>query len=99
MRKVYRIIVSTFAAVAVAAVLVSCTTVKETGRRQLLLVSPAQETQLGISAFQQMKKETPVSNDSSAKRLVDKVGRRIAAVADLPNAQWEFVVFDSKAAN
>lgn len=86
-------------AVAMAATLISCTTVKETGRRQLLLVSPAQESQLGISAFQQLKKETPVSDDSSAKRLVEKVGRRIAGVADLPNAQWEFVVFDSKEAN
>ena len=30
---------------------------------------------------------------------MQKVGRRIAAVANLPGAQWEFVVFDSKEAN
>src|SRR5262245_56714216 len=48
-----------------------------------------------------MKQEVPTSRDVSARALVEKVGRRIAAVAskDLPNAQWEFVVFDSKEMN
>ena len=31
--------------------------------------------------------------------MVQRVGRRIAAVAELPGANWEFVVFDSKEAN
>lgn len=77
----------------------SCTTVKETGRRQLMLISPSQETQLGMTAFQGLKKEQPVSSDPAAKSLVERVGRRIASVANLPNAQWEFVVFESKEAN
>lgn len=48
-----------------------------------------------------MKKETPVSRDPAANALLQKVGKRIAAAAgnDLPDAQWEFVVFESKEAN
>jgi len=78
-----------------------CSTVPVTGRSQLNLMSPSQEMQLGLTSFDQMKKDTPISKDPAANALVQKVGKRIAAVAqpDMPNAQWEFVVFDSKEAN
>ena len=79
--------------------LTGCLTVPETGRRQVMLISSQQEMQLGFSAFQQMKKDTPISRDPAVNAMVQRVGRRIAAVADLPGAQWEFVVFDSKEAN
>ncbi len=81
--------------------LTGCGTVPVTGRSQLNLISPGQEMQLGFSSFQQMKKDVPVSKDAQANALLQKVGKRIAASAagDLPNAQWEFVVFESKEAN
>ncbi len=79
---------------------IGCSTT-ETGRRQLNLVSQEQEMQLGLTAFDEMKKETPISKDREANALVSRVGARIAAQAAdrLPNAQWEFVVFDSPEAN
>src|SRR4051812_8840446 len=88
-------------AVAAGFGLTGCTTTPETGRHQLNFISSGQEMQLGLTAFDQTKKETPISRDPAANALVQKVGKRIAAVAskDLPNAQWEFVVFDSKEAN
>lgn len=77
-----------------------CVTNPETGRRQLLLlVSETEVTQLGLASFEQMKKETPVSKDPAANALVQRVGKRIAAAVNLPGAQWEFVVFESKQAN
>ena len=79
-----------------------CSTVPVTGRTQFTgLVSPSQEMQLGLTSFDELKKTTPISHDPAANALVQKVGKRIAAVAsaDMPNAQWEFVVFDSKEAN
>ena len=79
--------------------LTGCTTVPETGRSQLNLISADQEMQLGFSSFEALKKETPISKDAAANALVQKVGKRIAAVAALPNAKWEFVVFESKEAN
>jgi metalloendopeptidase OMA1, mitochondrial len=80
-------------------VFVGCTTVSETGRRQLILLSPGEETQLGLTSFNQMKKELPISKDAGANALVQRVGKRIAEVSSLTNAQWEFVVFESKEAN
>ena len=81
--------------------LAACSTTPITGRRQLSLVSGEQEAQLGLTAFEQMKKETPISRDPAANALLQRVGKRIAAAAanDLPNAQWEFVVFESKEPN
>ncbi len=83
------------------ALLSGCSTVPVTGRSQLSLVSAGEEMQLGLTSFEQIKKETPLSKDAAANALVQKVGKRIAAVAqtDMPNAQWEFVVFESKEAN
>lgn len=79
--------------------LAGCLTVPETGRRELVLVSAQQEMQLGLSAFQKMKQDTPINHDPAINALVQRVGRRIASVANLPGAQWEFVVFESKEAN
>jgi len=78
-----------------------CATVPITGRKQLNLISADQEMQLGLTSFEQLKKETPISRDAAANALVQKVGHRIAAVASphLPNAKWEFVVFESKEPN
>ena len=78
-----------------------CSTVPVTGRRSLNLVSEGQEMQLGLSSFDQLKKETPINRDPAINDLVQRVGKRIASVAtkDMPNAQWEFVVFESKEAN
>lgn len=78
-----------------------CATVPITGRSQLNIIPAGEEMQLGLTSFEQMKKEVPVSRDAAANALVKKVGQRIAAVAapNLPNAQWEFVVFESKEAN
>ena len=77
-----------------ATLLVSCATVPETGRSQLLLVSPGQEAQMGFQEFEKLKKSVPISKDAAANAQLQRVGMRIAAVAPLPNARWEFVLFD-----
>ncbi len=82
-----------------ALILTGCTTVPETGRKQLNFMSPGEEMKLGLTEFDKMKKEVPISKNAQANQLVQKVGKRIAAVANLPDAQWEFVVFESPEAN
>ncbi len=81
-------------AVLAAALTVACETVPETGRKQLSLVGSGEVMQLSLSEFDKLKKETPISKDPAQNALVTRVGQRIAAVAPLPNAQWEFVLFD-----
>ncbi len=78
-----------------------CSTVPVTGRRQLNVISTGEEMQLGLSSFSQLKTNTPINHDPAINAMVQRVGKRIAEVANpaLPNAQWEFVVFESKEAN
>jgi metalloendopeptidase OMA1, mitochondrial len=78
-----------------------CRSVPITGRHQLNFMSQSDEMQLGLSSFDQLKQQTPIDNDPNDNALVKKVGERIAAIAgkDMPNAQWEFVVFQSDEAN
>lgn len=76
-----------------------CMTEPVTGRRQINIIPQGQEMQLGLTSFEQLKKEVPISKDPTINALVQKVGKRIAAVAEMPNAQWEFVVFENKEAN
>lgn len=71
-----------------------CATVPETGRSQLRLISAEQEMKLGLAEFDKLKQSTPISRDPALKGQLQKVGNRIAAVAPLAGAQWEFVLFD-----
>ncbi|NCA69969.1 MAG: M48 family peptidase [Sphingobacteriia bacterium] len=80
-------------------VLTACATAPETGRRQVLLIDTAQEAELGLQAFQTIKRKTPVSRDRAANAGLESVGRRIAAVVNVPHADWEFVLFESSEPN
>lgn len=72
-----------------------------TGRKQFIMTSASEETQMGLQAFNQMKKDVPISTNPQYKSLVERVGAKIAAQAAdrMPDAKWEFVVFESKEAN
>lgn len=54
---------------------------------------------LAAEAWEQTKKETPISRDPKANSRLQTIGPKIAAVAPVQNAAWEFVVFDSKELN
>lgn len=73
-----------------------CHTVPQTGRSALHLVPSDQLASMASTQFSQLKQETPISRDPTYNAMVRRVGERIAYVAapDMPNAQWEFVVFD-----
>ncbi len=89
---VFRVLTPVLAAVSLF--VAGCTTVPETGRSQLRLISTEQEVQLGLSEFDKLKESTPLSRDRRQSALLERVGQRIAAVAPLPDARWEFVLFD-----
>lgn len=84
-----------------AGFLSGCTTVNETGRSRLMLVSPAQEAQMGLTTFSQIKKEEKISTDPALNLRIERIGRRIAASVgrEIPDAQWEFVVFAAPTVN
>ncbi|MBM3849056.1 MAG: M48 family metallopeptidase [Verrucomicrobia bacterium] len=76
-----------------------CATEPVTGRRQFRMTGASQEVALGLSTFEALKKETPLSKDAAKRALLEKVGRRIAAVSGMTGAQWEFMLFESLQAN
>jgi len=79
----------------------ACTTVQETGRSQVILMSAAEEARMGVQAFAQIKQQEKISTDPVVNARIQRIGKRVAAAVgrDLPNAQWEFVVFDSDQVN
>jgi metalloendopeptidase OMA1, mitochondrial len=81
-------------------VVAACETVPYTGRSQLQLISPEQENQMGVQAFQQILGKAKVSNDGAASDMVTRVGKRIAAVSGHPEYQWEYrLIQDDKQVN
>lgn len=83
----------------VLAVPMGCETVPYTGRRQIQLVSPNEEAQMGVQSFKEIVGKATLSPDPQINAMVQRVGSRIAAVTDL-GYQWEFrVIQDDKQAN
>lgn len=76
-----------------------CTSVPVTGRRQLLVMSEAEENQMGLTAYQQVLEEEPLTKQDKVTELVRRVGNRIAAVANRPDFEWDFNVIESPTQN
>lgn len=77
----------------------SCRSVPYTGRQQFIITSVAEENSLGEEAWKQIQSEYPVSKDGKLNSMLAAVGKRISSKADMPEAQWEFKVFESKDVN
>lgn len=81
--------------------LVGCTTVPITGRRQLSLVSDAEMQAMSYEAYDQFLKENRLSRDAQATAMVKRVGQRIQSAVEqymtangmrdeLSGFRWEF---------
>lgn len=81
-----------------ASVLAACATAPVTGRQQFIAVSEAQAAQLGAQAFQQIIAEKEVVQGTAQSRMVEQVGRDIAAVVNQPY-QWEFALLQDPSPN
>ena len=91
--------------VTVLLLLAGCQTGTEpfTGRRQYMMTMSAQdECKLGLDAWQETLKKTPVSGNAAMNAAVLRVGQAIQAVASGPGTtayQWEFKVLAAQEAN
>jgi predicted Zn-dependent protease len=77
-----------------ASLLAGCATVPYTNRRQFNILSEGEETQMGAQAYADVKKKNKISHDPEVNAMVERVGKRIAAAANKPEYDWEFVVID-----
>lgn len=80
-------------------VLAACTAVPDTGRKQFNVLNPGDEAQLGLTEFEKLKRDRRISQDLAMNEAVGRVGRRLSRVMPVPNAQWEFVVFEDESPN
>lgn len=78
---------------------VACGEVPDTERTSINFMNPADEARLGVTEFNKIKQKLPISRNPQYNAMVQMVGSRLSKVIDLPNAQWEFVVFDDPSPN
>ena len=82
-----------------ATLLVGCQSAPVTQRRQLLMMSSQRENEMGLTAYREVLKDEPLTKDEQMVEMVRRVGKRIAAVADRPDFDWEFNVIESETQN
>src|SRR3954469_21378643 len=71
-----------------------------TARDQVIFFSEEKELQFGLSAFREVLRAAPLSDNAEVNELVHRVGRKIAEAANKPEYQWEFAVIqDDKMVN
>jgi predicted Zn-dependent protease len=76
--------------------LAGCYQVPVTGRSAMNLVDDKEVTKMSIGMFDDMKRRYKISRDRDRIDQLNRIGDRISKVVfwDMPDADWEFVVFD-----
>ena len=87
------------AAACAAAMLSACATNPATGKREITLMSEAQEIALGKESDAQVRQEMGLYDDSELQRYVSGIGMRLARLSERPNLPWQFAVADQAAMN
>jgi predicted Zn-dependent protease len=79
---------------------IACSTNPVTGNREFNIVSEAQEIQMGRESHEEVIRQFGVYDEKpELSRLVETIGRRIAANSDRPNLPWTFTLLDSPMVN
>src|SRR4051812_16238484 len=93
----FRPLVFSFAALLLA----GCYAVPVTGRHAINMVDDKEVTKMSIAMFDDMKHQYKISRDRAQNDQLRRVGERISKVVfwDMPDADWEFVVFDNPQIN
>ena len=76
-----------------------CATAPYTGRSQFIMMSESEEMSLGAQASQQVLQQEKEERGTARAARVERIGKRIAAVAERPNFQWEFHTIPSDQLN
>jgi predicted Zn-dependent protease len=80
--------------------LAACSTNPATGRREFNIVSEQQEIAIGRQSHQQIIQQFGVYDEKpELNRLVEQIGRNIAATSERPNLPWHFTVLDTPMVN
>lgn len=78
---------------------VGCATNPATGKRQLVLVSEAQEIQMGTAADEQVAQSMGYSPNTELRAYVSEIGLRMALESERPDLPWKIEVVDLPVVN
>ncbi|MGZ5052654.1 MAG: M48 family metallopeptidase [Methylobacter sp.] len=81
--------------VLITCALSACVT-SPTGRSQLIFMPDAQIDQMGLQAFDNLKKEKPISRNSQYNRIASCIA---GAITQVTGGNWEVVVFEDQTPN
>jgi predicted Zn-dependent protease len=96
MRKTARLLTIILAAASAA---VGCATNPVSGKKQISMMSEAEEAAIGMQQDAEIRREMGVYNDRALQDYVNDVGQQIARVSHRPNLPWTFTIVDSPAIN
>ncbi len=85
--------------VAIVLGLAACALNPATGRRQLSLLSEAQEIQIGHEAAANVRSTVGLVEQQALQAYVQQIGRREAAASERPDLPWQFQVLDEPGPN
>ena len=79
--------------------LTACATNPVSGKRELSLLSEAQEIAIGQQTDAEIRREMGVYDDAALQRYVSDIGDRLATLSHRPHLPWSFTVVDHPAVN
>ena len=79
--------------------LISCATTPVSNRSTLILISKSKEIALGKQSYNKILKKEKVSENKKFNRIIQRVGKRIAAVSHMPKLNWEIKLIESDQKN
>ncbi len=77
----------------------ACATNPVTGKRQMSLLSEAEELAIGQQQDAEIRREMGVYDDQALQRYVSEIGQDLARASHRPNLPWTFTIVDSPAIN
>lgn len=87
------------AALPIACLVTACAVNPVTGKRELALMSEAQEIELGRKADADIRRTMGVYNDPELQQYVQRIGLQLAKSSERPHLPWSFAVVDAPAIN
>lgn len=77
----------------------ACATNPVTGKKQMSLLSEAEELAIGAQQDAEIRREMGVYHDAELQRYVNDIGQQLASRSHRPNLPWSFTIVDSPAIN
>lgn len=77
----------------------ACVSLPGSDEKAFILLSRSQEKKMGEDAYRDIKKTEKISRNKKWNAVLQRVGKRIAAVAPVSDFNWEFTLIESKEMN